>query len=357
MVVLIGLNLRPFLTGIGPLVEAIHLETGLDYRGIAWLTLLPLLLMGLGAFFEPALRNAFSARFALLGALAVLGAGAGLRLAAPNGTMLVITAILCGLGVAVIQAIFPGIIKQRFAGNLAVVTGLYSASLMAGGALGAQITPLIVSWSGAWREALAWWAAPVLLALLVAWRTLPPDCARIDRRLPSTVLLRRPRTWLLMGCFGLINTGYAALVAWLPPFYQSHGWSSTESGSLVALMSLAQACAALALPALSGRRRDRRPWLMLTLSLQAFGFAAFAFEAEVAPHVWVVMSGMGLGGSFALMLIVALDHLPNPEQAGALTAFMQGGGFLIAATAPWLIAFLHDLTGGFCRRCLSNWAA
>ena len=47
VVVLIGLNLRPFLTGIGPLVASIRGSTGLDYRGIAWLTLLPMLLMGL----------------------------------------------------------------------------------------------------------------------------------------------------------------------------------------------------------------------------------------------------------------------------------------------------------------------
>ena len=346
-VVFIGLNLRPFLTGVGPLVKSIQLGTGLDYRGIAWLTLLPFLLMGLGAFFEPALRRFFSARTALLGALALLGAGSALRFVTPNGGMLIVTAILCGIGVAVIQSIFPGILKRRFTSRLAVVTGLYSASLMAGGALGAQITPLIELWSGDWREALAWWAAPAMLALILAWRTLPSDCAHTGDRTPSTALLYRPRTWLLMGCFGLINTGYAALVTWLPPFYQSHGWSSAQSGGLVALMSVAQACAALVLPALSGRRRDRRYWLMLTLGLQAVGFAAFAFCADLAPRLWIVMSGVGLGGSFALMLIIALDHLSNPERAGALTAFMQGGGFLIAAMAPWLIALLHDLTGDF----------
>src|SRR5690606_28626415 len=50
---------------------------------------------------------------------------------------------------------------------------------------------------------------------------------------------------------------------------------------------------------------------------------------------------------FALLLIVALDHLPDPAQAGALSALMQGGGFLIAATPAWIVAVLHDATGGY----------
>ncbi|PQL72253.1 MFS transporter, partial [Acinetobacter baumannii] len=39
----------------------------------------------------------------------------------------------------------------------------------------------------------------------------------------------------------------------------------------------------------------------------------------------------GLGGCFALTLIVALDHFEEPSNAGALSALMQGGGFLLAA--------------------------
>ena len=44
---------------------------------------------------------------------------------------------------------------------------------------------------------------------------------------------------------------------------------------------------------------------------------------------------------------VALDHLPDPAEAGALSALMQGGGFLITALPPWIVAVLHDLTGSF----------
>ncbi len=50
LVVLIGINLRPFLAAPGPLLPDIVADTGLGYGGLAMLTLLPMFLMGVGAF-------------------------------------------------------------------------------------------------------------------------------------------------------------------------------------------------------------------------------------------------------------------------------------------------------------------
>ena len=359
VVVVTALNLRPFLTAIGPLAHDIAAATGLDLRGMAWLTLLPMLLMGLGAWCGPALQQRMGARHVLLDALAVLATGSALRAWAPSGGALIATAAVCGLGVAFVQAVFPGIIKRQFPGHVAPVMGLYSAALMGGGALGAQLTPLVAQ-GGAWRGALAWWALPVVVALALAWQALPrtatPAHNAIAQHAPASGtrwMLRRPRTWLLMACFGLVNGGYASVVAWLAPFYQSHGWSAARSGSLVAWMALAQACAALLLPLLAARQRDRRPWLWLTLALQAIGFAALVLWPDAAPRTWALLLGAGLGGSFALTMVVVLDHLPDPAQAGALSALMQGGGFLLAALAPWVIAVLHGASGSFA----SGWLA
>lgn len=347
LIVLVALNLRPFLTAIGPLAPRIAAETGLGYQGLSWLTLLPMLLMGVGAFLGTALRDMLGARRALLGALVLLACGSAFRALTAGGGGLIATAALCGAGVAVIQAAFPGEIKRQFPRHVAMVTGAYSAALMGGGALGAQLTPLVADVHGSWRLALAYWAVPVGLAVLLAARVLPAGRPSQARSGPSRTFLRRPRTWLLMACFGLVNGGYASVVAWLSPYYQALGWSSAQSGGLVALLALAQAASALLLPALSGGRRDRRPWLGLTLLGQALGFSGLAFMPAVAPQLWVMLLGAGLGGCFALMLIVALDHLPTPEGAGALSALMQGGGFLLASLPPWGIAVLHDVSGDF----------
>lgn len=344
---MVGLNLRPFLTGIGPIAPAIAAETGLGMQGMALLTLVPMLLMGGCAFAGPALRDALGARRTIVGALAMLALGSLLRLHAGTGWTLLGTAAACGLGAAIVQAVFPGIIKQHFPRRVTIVTGLYSSMLMGGGALGAQAAPLIAQASGSWHAALALLAAPAIAAAAMAARILPGrDAARPAARTTAS-LARVPRTWLLMACFGLVNGGYASVVAWLALFYQDHGWTGAASGGLLAIVAASQAVAALLLPMLAGRRPDRRPWLWLTLAMQAAGFAALIVVPETAPVLWSILLGAGLGGCFALSMVVALDHLPDPAEAGALSALMQGGGFLIAAVPPWIVAALHDLDGRF----------
>ncbi|MGN6580436.1 MAG: cyanate transporter [Bordetella sp.] len=350
-VALVGLNLRPFITGIGPLAQAIGAQTGLDLQGMALLTLVPMLLMGIVAFAGPALQARAGARRSIVAALIVIAFASFLRLYVVSGWQLVGTAALLGLGAAVVQAVFPGVIKQQFPRHVGLVMGLYSAMLMGGGALGAQASPLIASAAHDWRAGLAWMALPAMLAAILVAYCLPKDAAQPAGANSAAALLKRPRTWLLMICFGLVNGGYSTVVAWLSPYYQSLGWSAAGSGSLLAIMALCQAAAALLLPALAGRRPDRRLWLGLTLLMQAAGFAALIWLPGVAPVLWAGILGAGLGGCFSLSMIVALDHLPDPAQAGTLSALMQGGGFLISAMPPWIVAALHDLTGSF----LAGW--
>lgn len=346
-IVLVGLNLRPFITGIGPLAADISAQTGLGLQGIALLTLVPMFLMGLLAFGAPLLQARLGTRRSIISALAILAVASLLRLFVTNGWQMVATAALLGLGAAVVQAMFPGVIKRHYPAHVGMVMGLYSAMLMGGGALGAQLSPLVASAMRDWHAGLAWMAVPAVLALLLVARGLPRDAKDGEGANLAGAFLRRPRTWLLMACFGLVNGGYSTAVAWLAPYYQDLGWTAAQSGGLLAVMAVAQAGAALLLPVLARRREDRRPWVWLTLAMQAIGFAALATRPEVAPLVGVAILGAGLGGCFALTMTVALDHLPDPAEAGALSALMQGGGFLLAALPPWIIAVLHDLTGGF----------
>ena len=361
VVIAITINLRPFLTAIGPLGSTIQTATGMSLSQLSWLTLLPMALMGVGGWLAPSLLQRLGARTVICASLLLVALGCALRLL-PAGhalaALMIATAGLCGAGVALVQSILPGLIKRQSPHQVAPMMGLYSAALMGGGALSAQLSPLAMQWSLGWQAALAMWALPVLAALPLAWVAL----TRMLHRAPASAvlqpahapaapasdtawLLRRRRTWLLLLSFGLMNGGYASTVAWLAPFYQSHGWSATQSGTLLAILSVAQAAAALALPALARRHIDRRAWMLLALAAQALGFAGLALWPTAAPTANAVALGVGLGGAFALFMVVALDHLRQPAQAGALNALMQGGGFVLAALAPLIVAQWHTWSG------------
>ncbi|USA48325.1 cyanate transporter [Acinetobacter sp. C26M] len=346
-VALVGLNLRPFMTSVGPVASQIRTSTGLSLQGIALLTLVPMLLMGLVAFVGPVLQKLLGERRAIVGALILIGLGCGLRFVAVNGWVLILTAAIIGFGVAVVQAVFPSLIKREFRDHLSPMMGLYSAMLMGGGALGAVLAPMVTSISGDWKVGLSIFVLPAFLALLFASCFLTKSVSP-HKKMPSVILLlKQPRTWLLICCFGLINGGYSSIVAWLAPAFQVHGWTATASGNLMAALTLSQASAALVLPYLSRKNKDRRIWMGLTLILQLIGFSGLAFFADALPYLWAITVGAGLGGCFALLMIVVLDHLPDPAHAGQLSALMQGGGFLLAAIAPWWVAVLHDITGTY----------
>lgn len=270
-----------------------------------------------------------------------------LRLFGENGTFLILTAVLCGAGVAFIQSVVPGLIKEKFAASVASMTGLYSAMIMTGGALGAQLVPGLVAIGQSWTASLAFLSLPVLLALVAASVILPDTRAARPERGMVVQLLRRRRTWVLMAVFGLINGGYSSMITWLAPYYQSQGWSSSESGMLISIMAISQGCGAVLVPFLARRHTDHRPWLWACLAMQAIGFGGLAFAPSIFPPLWVAICGVGLAGTFALCLIVALDHFPEPSRAGPLAALMQGGGFILAAIPPFILARLHDATGSF----------
>lgn len=346
-VMLVGLSLRPFITAIGPLAGAIGAETGLGLTGLSLLTLIPILLMGAMAFAAPPLRARFGERRLMLLALLVLALGSGLRFWVSEGWQLVATAALLGLGAALIQALFPGVVKARFPQRAGLMMGLYSGMLMGGGALGARLAPMIADTTGNWHLGLGWVAALPVLALLLARRVLPAAAGTKGKAADHDRLIARPRIWLLMLCFGLVNGGYSSVVAWLAPFYQEQGQSAAQSGGLLAILALCQAAAALGLPVLAGRGPDRRGWIWLALAMQAAGFLGLVLRPDLHPWLLAGILGAGLGGCFSLSLIVALEHAADPGRAGAISALMQGGGFLIAALPPFVLAQIHRMTGSF----------
>lgn len=123
--------------------------------------------------------------------------------------------------------------------------------------------------------------------------------------------------------------------------------SAAQSGTFVAILTVFQALSALMIPVFASHNIDRRFWLIVTLSCQALGFSGLMLFASDVPLLWVALLGMGLGGCFALSIITALDHLPHPVSAGALTSLMQAGGFIIAAFGPLCAAWIQQLSQSF----------
>ncbi len=347
LLILLGLNLRPLLTSIGPLTQALQEASGMPYSSFSLLTTIPIMMIGILALFAGRMTRALGYRRGIAVGLLVLIGGLAIR-AWPASTLTLLTsAVVGGFGIALLHIIIPELTKQQFRHRLGAMTGLWSAALMGGAALGAVLTPWLDAQFSSHSIALASWS--VLAVMTLSLWLLPANRvprADIPPRHELLKAFKFRRSWLLGAYFALVNAGYAGFIAWIAPFYGEFGWTTQQAGNLLALFSLVQVMGALILPTLS-RSMDRRPWLALAVMTQMVGFAGLCWLPEQAPWLWSALCGFGLGGAFPLCIVMALDHIDDPVQSGRLVSFMQGIGFIFASIMPLVTGAFRDLSGEY----------
>lgn len=340
-ILMVGLNLRPILAAIGPLLDDIQQATGLGDGSAGLLTTLPVLAMGCGALTGAVLQRHLGALRGVSVGMVLIAIACAFRGGWSTGDGLIVTAAIGGVGIALVQALLPAVIKGRFPDRVGPLMGLYTTGIMAGGAIGAaSAAPL----AGAitWSLTLALWGLPAVLALIL-WKGVTAPLPA-DPHPPATIPLpiRSRRAWLLMLFFGIATGGYTLVLAWLPPYYTGLGWSSTTAGLLLGGLTLTEVVAGLVISAVIGRFPDRRPLLIGVLLLMLAGLLCLMLAPSTLVVPAVLLSGLGIGALFPLSLIVAMDAVDTPHRAGALMGFVQGGGYIIASTMPLVAGLIRQ---------------
>lgn len=346
-IMFIALNLRPSMAAVGPLLTAIRGDIPLSFTLASLLTMLPVMAMGLAMFVGLGVSQRLGEQRTVVLSLLIIGLATVSRLFVDSAAELILSAVLAGIGIALIQALMPVLIKSRFSDNAALCMGLYVTSIMGGAALAASFAPLLMTRTGSWRLGLAGWALLTVPALLF-WCTqragMPTQPARSSS---NRSFFRNPRAWLLAIFFGLGTASYTCVLAWLAPYYVETGWSEQDAGLLLGFLTAMEVLSGLLTPALASRSRDRRWVLGVLLVLIMAGFCGLILSPHHLSLLWPCLLGLGIGGLFPMSLIVSLDHLDDPRRAGGLTAFVQGIGYLIAGLSPLVAGMIRDQFAGF----------
>ncbi|MGP5011481.1 CynX/NimT family MFS transporter [Psychrobacter glacincola] len=348
MLVIAGLamTLRPTITSTGPLLTEIRLSTGMGLQAASLLVVLPMLCMGIFPLLLPWIGRRFSESAWITGGLFSIALAGLWRLWLDTGGTLIASALVGGTGIAIVQAMAPGVVKRWYPARVPLAMGVYSAALMTGGGVAAILSPVVAQHYGSWQSGLGIWLVVPVFALVLWWRRPSEQMENRDDGVKINFFGNR-RAWLLASYFGLANAGYACMIAWLPSYAQTLGWSAQSSGELIGIMTIFQVIGALVIPMLSAHRLDRRPWLFFAVGIQIAGFIGLITMPTALLILWIALIGCGLGACFSLTLTVALDHLSKPKLAGALAAFVQGIGFIITAIAPYIAGVLRESTGNF----------
>lgn len=346
-IMLVALNLRPSMAAVGPLLSAIRAGIPLSFSVASLLTMLPVMAMGLAMFFGIGISQRLGEQRTVLLSLLIIALATLSRLFIESAPQLIVSAVLAGLGIALIQALMPALIKSRFADNVALCMGLYVTSIMGGAAIAASFAPLVMVQTGSWRSGLSIWAILALLALVFWWSQRRQLSSKVTPITGKDSFFTHSRAWLLAIFFGLGTASYTCVLAWLAPYYVEKGWSEQNAGLLLGFLTAMEVISGLVVPAIANRSRDRRVILMVLLMLIIGGFCGLILSPQRFSLLWPCLLGLGIGGLFPMSLIVSLDHLDNPQRAGGLTAFVQGIGYLIAGLSPLMAGMIRDRLGSF----------
>jgi CP family cyanate transporter-like MFS transporter len=260
--------------------------------------------------------------------------------------------VLAGAAIALMNVLLPSLVKRRRPDQAGLLIGVYLLSLAAGAILGSLIAvPLFQSSGGSARLTLGLWALPALAAAL-AWlpqwrfRTTPagqgggPSGGR-----PLVKVSRHILAWQVMGFMGLQSLIYYSALSWLPILLRDRGAGAAHAGSLLALMNLGNAVTALLAPVIAQRARDQRWLIAATVTVSAVGLAGVWFAPLAGAPGWTLLFGLGQGAALGLAIYFTAARAPDSVTSASLSAFTQGGGYLVATAGPLVVGFLHAVTG------------
>ncbi|WP_439693282.1 CynX/NimT family MFS transporter [Curtobacterium sp. SP.BCo] len=371
-IVLIALNFRGPIVATAPVIGDIRVDLGLSATIAGLLTTIPVLCFALATPFASWVIAKADPERAVSLSLVIVLAGTVVR-SMPSAAALLIGTAVIGIGITIGNVVIPVVIRRDTSPErVGLVTGVYTSALNVGSMITSLGTaPIAEAWG--WPIAIAVWAVLAVVAGLAwtyavgaraAWlRSAPagepvPVTGPIDQVLGTGSLraaaeqalyepvrpARRLITWGLTLAFGGQAFSYYALTAWIPTLLHDEiGFSKASSGASSSVFQILAVVGALGVPALASRWKPRA-----IIALVAFLWLAMPLGLLFAPQLWLlwsVLGGAAQGGGITVIFIVIVRIVSSDADARRMSAFVQGGGYLIGSAGPLVAGTLHGATG------------
>ena len=349
-IVLLALNLRSAVGSLGVVLDPVNQDLGLEPAVAGALTTLPVLCFaGFGALSPQVVRWAGLNRTAF-GLLIVAAAGLAARAVVDSGVAFIALTIVALAAAAVGNVILPALAKQHLPDQVAVISALYGAALMGGAALSSGLTVPIADAGNGWRTGLGAWAVLAIAAALPWIPLLRHDVhvavATSHAGVGMRDVARSPMAWALAASFGLQSSQAYAQFGWFPLMLDDAGLSASAAGAMLGIVGAVGIPVSLALPRLITWAGDRPilPWLFASTTI--VGWCGVLWAPTAAPVLWALILGVG-GGLFPWCLTIIGQRSATVAGTAALSAFVQGFGYSLAAIGPFGVGLLHGATGNF----------
>lgn len=346
-IIFIAFNLRPAITSVGPIIDAIRSDLGISNGVAGFITTVPLISFAILSIFAPKLGHAFGNERTVFFGLIVLVIGILLRSTGYIGALFIGTAFI-GVGIAIGNVLLPGIVKMKFPDKVGILTSTYSTSMNCLAALGSGLSiPLAVNLGLGWQKALAFWSILTILALIVwipqaRYKTMPIQTAAIEAS--NKALWRSSIAWQVTLFMGLQSFLFYCTVAWLPEILQSYGIEASLAGWLLSFIQLIGLPTTFLAPVIASRFTNQKGIASVIGIFSILGFLGLIVGTnKIILIISIVLLGISQGSSISLALTMIGLRTETAKQAAELSGMAQSVGYLLAAIGPILIGFLFDL--------------
>lgn len=328
VVFLLALNLRPAVTSLGAALDDMPVARA---SLAAVLVALPLWTIGFGGWMTPWLCARWGTHRTVARALTTLVLALITRVLGGPALLLIGTALAC-LAIAVIGTVLPVLAHVSPAG--------YTLALGLGSTAGALITPPIVTTSS-WQLGLAVWALVAVITVQI-WRRTGSEPSEIVHPVSPRSLLGSRPSWALTVYFGLSSTVAFLAMGWLPAILRDAGVSAQVAGSCLALAMATGLPMMWLVPRWVRQWPSRHGLLVSALAASSIiGVTGLLVAPAMAPWTWSVAIGIGLGSIALALTTISLRGNNNPDQTRALSAMVQGIGYLIAGVGALIWGLLR----------------
>jgi CP family cyanate transporter-like MFS transporter len=335
---LAGNDLRLTILAVPPVLPIIHADLQLDEKGVAALSGLPVLLLGLAAVPGALLIARVGARNALIVGLTLIGFSSGLRGLGPSIPMLFAMTFAMGAGVSISQPTMPSLVRQWFHEPRAIAraTGFWSNGLLVGELLAASLSlSVVLPLVGSWERTFAVWAVPILLtAVIIALTTRgeprPKELARVQG-MPDW---RSARMWRLGIFQSAASMVYFGANTFIPDYLHATNQANLVGIALASLNGMqVPASFVIGFVPLTVLARRQTSYVVGIGILLALGVAL------LFPGVPLVLAAgvLGFCAAYILVLSFALPALVAPP---AEVARLSGGTFAISYSTAFLVTLI-----------------
>lgn len=287
----------------------------------------------------------------IMAALAALFTGSLLGVYAPTFTLLLVSRIIEGIGLALIAVSGPAIVnKIAPADKKGLFMGIFSAYVGIGQVLTYNLAPFIAKHSG-WKN--VWWfcMAYILLAailwLLLIRRIRGTEPEKNTAKEESTLLkglsenFRNKSLWGITASLFLYTITYAVIQMFLPTYLNEiRGMALEKASSLVSICCLAGTAASLFAGIISDKLQSRRLFGGLALIASALLYYLITVVPLGTYPVFIVILGMIPPILPVCVYAAAGEILKTPSQSGTALGILTTGQNLGFTVGPALFGLI-----------------